>query len=916
MRKKYLSALLFGALLVASTGTFTSCKDYDDEINNLQEQITTNKDAIAALQKLVGEGKWVTSISGIENGFTVTMSDGSTTEIKGINGEDGAAGQDGKPGTMWRINETTYNWEYSEDGGTTWTETTVCAKGEKGDKGDQGEQGPAGETGPQGPAGEQGPQGPAGEQGPQGPAGEQGAAGIDAKSPAIVNGYWVCYEYNAETGVYDEVNTGVKAEAVKIYTVEQDGYIELYVGEDMYKLPTMEETAINLTVTYVGSDNATFAAFGSNSSSATPIAWGVASADKTWNGPKGNIKKDALLLGQMNTLSIKVSPFDYDLSAQKLKLVDTEGKEAPVTVVPEAEATKEDGKPATGSRAASVSGKWNISIVMDETVTAENIASSFATEDGQILYALKVNDKIVTPYEYAIKTDDAKSGEITINAVANAGLILGDKAYNGSTNNTIKVGDNNFAIENPKVYDSYLVFEGANADKANEYGVVADGMTITLKDEKAAGKSLEASLYILTVDGKIQDKLPVSLSIATKTVETPSTVSVENFKVGGAKELWISAEDFIAYSDLSYLFNSGTTTSGRVKNGAMTLDVTDANEKSLFANGATYTFTLYKDKKTVFNSQSMSVSDIKFIKVTTTSNYSTTANVGNYNVVLTLKNDVNEVKKASATLNVSMPSFTDLFKMSTDFVNGVVTTRMTGDYDTPSINLNNTITSIDGTIQTSALRYDVENILKDNDKGISPYGTNMANSLVLSGIVDGTKGEIKVNEFTVPVYYQFQSDNNNLKVSTTFTVKLMSVFEGAELVNYTDDKKTEGVAALVYDETNDRYYISLATADAKKGLNVIFKGNTKAFKDDVEVGGITLQDTSVGTDVSKVQVSYSLENVPAAFAGATPIINSGKLIILGNQNGDILEVGTSGTLVVTFTDAYGVKTYSRINFKK
>ena len=39
MRKKYLSALLFGALLFASTGTFTSCKDYDDDIKNLQGEI-------------------------------------------------------------------------------------------------------------------------------------------------------------------------------------------------------------------------------------------------------------------------------------------------------------------------------------------------------------------------------------------------------------------------------------------------------------------------------------------------------------------------------------------------------------------------------------------------------------------------------------------------------------------------------------------------------------------------------------------------------------------------------------------------------------------------------------------------------------------------------------------------------------
>ena len=43
MRKKYLSALLFGALLFASTGTFTSCKDYDDDIKNLQEQIDSQK---------------------------------------------------------------------------------------------------------------------------------------------------------------------------------------------------------------------------------------------------------------------------------------------------------------------------------------------------------------------------------------------------------------------------------------------------------------------------------------------------------------------------------------------------------------------------------------------------------------------------------------------------------------------------------------------------------------------------------------------------------------------------------------------------------------------------------------------------------------------------------------------------------
>lgn len=54
MNKKFLSVVLFGALLASSAGTFTSCKDYDDDINGLQEQIDANKKTLdeksAALQ--------------------------------------------------------------------------------------------------------------------------------------------------------------------------------------------------------------------------------------------------------------------------------------------------------------------------------------------------------------------------------------------------------------------------------------------------------------------------------------------------------------------------------------------------------------------------------------------------------------------------------------------------------------------------------------------------------------------------------------------------------------------------------------------------------------------------------------------------------------------------------------------------
>ncbi len=52
MNKKFLSAILFGALMVTSTGTFVSCKDYDDDIQDLQEQIN-KKASVEELQSKV-----------------------------------------------------------------------------------------------------------------------------------------------------------------------------------------------------------------------------------------------------------------------------------------------------------------------------------------------------------------------------------------------------------------------------------------------------------------------------------------------------------------------------------------------------------------------------------------------------------------------------------------------------------------------------------------------------------------------------------------------------------------------------------------------------------------------------------------------------------------------------------------------
>ena len=180
MKRKYLSALLMGALTIASVSTFTSCKDYDDDISNLQQQIDANKSTLEELSKLIKAGSVITDVKQATNGVTVTLSDGKTFSItNGLNGADGA------PGTAWTIGDDGY---WYKDG----TKTDNLARGPQGEKGDQGEKG---ETGPAGPA---------------------GAPGTDASAAS--------YEYyvpNAETGYFDIYKNGEKVAQSNVKFVQE-----------------------------------------------------------------------------------------------------------------------------------------------------------------------------------------------------------------------------------------------------------------------------------------------------------------------------------------------------------------------------------------------------------------------------------------------------------------------------------------------------------------------------------------------------------------------------------------------------------------------------------------------------------------------------------------------------------------------
>ena len=173
MIKKFLSATLYGALLIGLSGAFVACKDYDEDIQGLDNRLTAVENKLSDLEAKINAGAVITDVQETSTGVTVTLSDGTKFDLtNGKDGQDGAtgaAGQDGAPGSVVEI----IDGYWYIDG----ENTGLAAQGPKGDKGDQGDQGPAGPQGPQGDKGDQGEQGPAGPQGPQGDKGDQGDQG-------------------------------------------------------------------------------------------------------------------------------------------------------------------------------------------------------------------------------------------------------------------------------------------------------------------------------------------------------------------------------------------------------------------------------------------------------------------------------------------------------------------------------------------------------------------------------------------------------------------------------------------------------------------------------------------------------------------------------------------------------------------
>lgn len=144
MKRKYFSALLMGALTIASVSTFTSCKDYDDDISSLQSQIDKLNEMVSKIQGQIDNGAILTGVNPVENGVKLTLSNGKEYTITngkdGAKGEAGAAGAPGTPGKdadVWKIGDDGY-W-YKNDTKQEWK--AVGTNGAAGTAGTPGKDG-------------------------------------------------------------------------------------------------------------------------------------------------------------------------------------------------------------------------------------------------------------------------------------------------------------------------------------------------------------------------------------------------------------------------------------------------------------------------------------------------------------------------------------------------------------------------------------------------------------------------------------------------------------------------------------------------------------------------------------------------------------------------------------------------------
>jgi hypothetical protein len=520
MNKKFLSAILFGALMVSSTGTFVSCKDYDDDIDNINKELTDIKSQLAALQTKVDAGKYVTNVTKQGDGIVVTWNDNSTSTIETIKGDKGDKGDK----VEIAIDKETGNWII--DG----HDTGICAVGKDGKPGEAGKPG---------------------EPGAPGEAGKPGDNGIDAKSPSIdpETGNWVVYTWNAETKAYDATDTGVSAKGASAYVVDMGNYYELNVAANQ---AGSEYTKVKLPK---------FASVTSMSlmEGAATLTYGTV---KTENGVKfdgATYAKGTVLTNASAQLIAQINPSGIDETAIDFAIVNSKGTSP--FVVTKAEAHN----PKDALTRSSANGLFALTVGIKAGATEEALKE--ASKQRLALRAASGDSYVYTAYD----------AEITAGTTQDA---VSANAASTKLNETV---DLNKSLTNAEViYKCY--YQLANANDAATYGITLtrEGQ-FTATKAVAVGQTFTVKVNVMDVNGKVSEgatALTMKVTVNKADISSNNNLADVNYTLGVATQ---KADADLAFTSLNNMYSAMGADAGLFKKNwnAMEIQFVDAEGKEI-----------------------------------------------------------------------------------------------------------------------------------------------------------------------------------------------------------------------------------------------------------------------------------------------------------------------------------------------
>ena len=924
MRKKYLSALLFGALLFASAGTFTSCKDYDDDINNLQEQINTIASSLDDLKtKVDALGGYVENVTFADGVLSVTTGGNTVTynipDKTGVNevalaleGNNLVLTVDGNKQTIELPSQ-----EIPEIK----VENGILYVGDK-----------------------------------EYPLTVDVDNNVQIVDDNIPGNETIGVQINGETVAFPKAFANVR---ISLETYNDDNgfvFTEYNNGK--------QATSWN---------NCHDQKYG--------IHWAIASKDFEWDGPKDAPKAGEMVVGQITAAKVSVRPINFDLTTADLKLVSSVGEEAAVKVIPHP--SQDNGPLSTESRSASVTydqvkqGDYVLTLEFDKDKKAEDMIHDFATSDNNanIKYALSVNGVIVTDYQFVIDTQLKADAQQSCAEVEGSYFAIGGVTGNLYQTdpegvkyyNNMPVGTHQMSYLDGRIYDMKVEIDDSSKSDANVYGVVINEDGTIKAGDNAAGRTFKLKVTLIDVNGNKSKTAIIGVTFTKAENSQVVTLDASTYKV------FPNSNSFVI--NLGDVFTSLDDKDAiTLKNANKITWAIENNDQEFVTSGTLYDINgkeiyildenacniqYYKDEACTqdvnLNDQTNGedVKSIRYAKITIKQS-NNKASVGEHLLSISLYRDngiygdydnvVREtIKKVNIPVHVQLPAWNEVFKTNDNWADGKFVSRLTNLYVNAGGNGGgvelpmNAFAATDAAWLEEANNIDLVKLTyKDQYDGMNEKPACLNEILPTKiGIEDNNAimnynaltqktaetGKLAFTEMTAEAVYAYDNYDNFKIYSDTYTVKILSLMENAQLLY---DKKKEAVLDKNNHIDGSKFVLSLNGFDINiAGANTPDKG----FENNLETGTLKIEG---GTKELKF---FEASGYPIAPANSVRDIFFQQVVTSNNLTGltatlDVtgvqinvpaggtIEQGQSGKYTINFRDAMGVTWSQEITYKK